>query len=100
MDVKRKSGVSGGNQLIKSQKPDDSPTIDIDALPFNSQTKKGIAILFGNFNDGSVFSRKDIRELCDLTDSPAGDLLNRMKKASLIIEVKGQGKYRFIADKK
>ena len=93
----KKSGVTAENQVDETQKPGDSLTLNIDALPFNSQTKKSILILIGHFNDGSAFSRKDIRELCNLTDSPAGDLLNKMKKANLIIEVKGQGKgkYRF-----
>ena len=93
-----KSGVSAENQMNEPKKTGNNFTLDTESLPFNSQTKKSIEILFNHFNDGSFFSRKDIKELCNLTDSPAGDLLNKMKKANLIIEVKGQGKgkYRFI----
>ena len=78
----------------------DSFTLDTEALPFNSQTKKSIAILFNHFNEGFDFSRKDIKELCNLTDSPAGDLINKMKKTNLITEAKekGRGKYKFIKD--
>ena len=96
----KKSGVAAENQVDETQKPGDSLTLNIDALPFNSQTKKSIAILFSHFNDGSAFSRKDIRELCNLTDSPAGDLLNKMKKTNLIIEAKEnrRGKYKFFKD--
>lgn len=97
VDSDKETGVLGGNQVVETKKTGDNPIVDIDALPFNIQTRKSIATLFSHFNDSSAFSRKDIRELCNLTDSPAGDLLNKMKKASLIIEVKGQGKgkYRF-----
>lgn len=94
----KESGVSAENQMNEPKKTGNNFTLDTESLPFNSQTKKSIEILFNHFNDGSFFSRKDIKELCNLTDSPAGDLLNKMKKANLIIEVKGQGKgkYRFI----
>ena len=92
----KKSGVSAENQADETQKAGDSFKLDTEALPFNSQTKKSIAILFNHFNDGSSFSRKDIKELCNLTDSPAGDLLNKLKKANLIIEDNGRGKYKFL----
>ena len=94
----KKSGVSAGNQVDESKKSGDRFTLDIETLPFNSQTKKSISILFYHFSEGYAFSRKDIKELCNLTDSPAGDLINKMKKANLITEAKekGRGKYKFI----
>ena len=92
-----KSGVSVENQADESKISGDRLTLDTEALPFNSQTKRSIEILFNHFSKGSAFSRKDIKELCNLTDSPAGDLLKKMKKVSLIVEAKekGRGKYRF-----
>ena len=94
----KKSGVSAENQVNVTQRTGDNISLDIEALPFNAQTKRSIAILFKHFNDGAPFSRKDIKELCNLTDSPAGDLINKMKKSNLIIEAedKGRGKYKFI----
>ena len=93
----KKSGVSAENQVDEPKKTGDRFTLDTETLPFNSQTKRSIEILFNHFNEGFAFSRKDIKELCNLTDSPAGDLLKKMKKASLIVEAKekGRGKYRF-----
>ena len=93
----KKSGVSVENQADESKISGDRLTLDTEALPFNSQTKRSIEILFNHFSKGSAFSRKDIKELCNLTDSPAGDLLKKMKKVSLIVEAKekGRGKYRF-----
>lgn len=94
----KKSGVSAENQVNVTQRTGDNISLDIEALPFNAQTKRSIAILFKHFNDGAPFSRKDIKELCNLTDSPAGDLINKMKKTNLIIEAedKGRGKYKFL----
>lgn len=93
-----KTGVSAENQMDESKKSGDSFTLDTESLPFNSQTKRNIEILFNHFSKGFVFSRKDIKELCNLTDSPAGDLINKMKKANLITEAKdrGRGKYKFL----
>ncbi len=96
VESNKKSGVSTKNQVDVPQKAGVNSNLEVNALPFNSQTKKSIEILFNRFNDGSAFSRKDIKELCNLTDSPAGDLLNKMKKANLIIETTARGKYRFI----
>ena len=94
----KKTGVSAENQVDESKKSGDSFTLDTESLPFNSQTKRNIEILFNHFSEGFAFSRKDIKELCNLTDSPAGDLINKMKKANLITEAKdkGRGKYKFL----
>ena len=97
-ELRDKTGVSAENQMDESKKSGDSFTLDTESLPFNSQTKRNIEILFNHFSKGFVFSRKDIKELCNLTDSPAGDLINKMKKANLITEAKdrGRGKYKFL----
>ena len=92
----KKSGVSAENQVDESQKAGDSSYLDTNTLPFNSQTKRSIEILFNHFSEGSVFSRRDIKELCNLTDSPAGELINKLKKANLITEAKDKGKYKFL----
>ena len=94
----KKTGVSAENQVDESKKAGDSSYLDMNTLPFNSQTKRSIEILFNHFSEGSAFSRRDIKELCNLTDSPAGELINKLKKANLITEAKdkGRGKYKFL----
>ena len=79
-----KSDVSAENQVDESKKTGGSSYLDTDTLPFNSQTKRSIEILFNHFSEGSPFSKRDIKELCNLTDSPAGELINKLKKANLI----------------
>ena len=79
-----KTGVSTENQVDESKKTGGSSYLDTNTLPFNSQTKRSIEILFDHFSEGSAFSRRDIKELCNLTDSPAGELINKLKKANLI----------------
>ena len=93
-----KSDVSAENQVDESKKIGGSSYLDTDILPFNSQTKRSIEILFNHFSEGSAFSKRDIKELCNLTDSPAGELINKLKKANLITEAKdkGRGKYMFL----
>ena len=83
---------------MNPKKTGGSSYLDTDILPFNSQTKRSIEILFNHFSEGSAFSRRDIKELCNLTDSPAGELINKLKKANLITEAKdkGRGKYMFL----
>ena len=93
-----KSDVSAENQVDESKKTGGSSYLDTDILPFNSQTNRSIEILFNHFSEGSAFSKRDIKELCNLTDSPAGELINKLKKANLITEAKdkGRGKYMFL----
>ena len=93
-----KSGVSSQNLVFEELKCTDSISEIIDALPLNAQSKKNLRILFEKFRTERLFSGKDIRDLCNLTDSPAGNLITKMKNPGLIenINGNGKGKYKFI----
>ena len=83
-----KTVVSNKKQLLESK---------IDNLRVRKQSKKKILQLYEQFGDKLAFSRADIMYMAGITSSPAGDLINKMKKGNLIESVtgEGKGKYRF-----
>ena len=91
-----KSGGSDDNPMYIDPETD-IINIRIDDLPFNSQTKKNIEKMLLHFGDHTSFSRKDIKSLCGIGESSAGDLLLKLKSSCLIepIEGQGKGKYKF-----
>ena len=64
----------------------------------NAPTKEKTRILFAHFGLDTAFSRSDISNLFGLAPSSAGKLILKLKEASLLTAVKGQGKgkYRFL----
>lgn len=70
----------------------------ITSLNFSQTTKANIVALFDIFGFEQVFGRKDILQTINLTPSPAGELIHKMRKANIIEPVQGygKGKYKFI----
>ena len=64
----------------------------------NAPTKEKARTLFLHFGYDTAFSRADISKLFGLAPSSAGKVINKLKAASLIIAVEGQGKgkYKFM----
>lgn len=62
------------------------------------KTKDRIVLLYRQFGKDTVFSRADIKLLIDITDTPAGNLINHLKALGLVEPVReqGKGKYRFV----
>ena len=53
--------------------------------------------IYEKFGNGGIFGRQDISTVIGESVTSSGILINKMKEANLLIEVKGQGngKYRF-----
>ena len=53
--------------------------------------------IYERFGNGGIFGRQDISTVIEESVTSSGILINKMKEANLLIEVKGQGKgkYRF-----
>lgn len=72
------------------------------ALKAKKSTKETIVKLYRRFGFDMAFARADIMEIAGITSSPAGTLIDKLKRAGLIETVSGQGKgkYRFIRNKR
>ena len=69
----------------------------IDALNATASTKANIQTIFGQVGYGTPFGRKDVAGMIGVSQTAAGNLINKMKTASLIEPVSGlgKGKYKF-----
>lgn len=101
-----KTGVSGENQLFDEQKAvvsNENQLFEtlLVRLKAKTTTKETIVKLYRQFGFDTAFSRADIMELAGVTSSPAGSLIDKLKKAGLIEPVAGQGKgkYKFVMPK-
>jgi len=72
--------------------------IIIAGLDFTVPTKENILKIYLEFGNDTVFSRKDIMEIINLTATPTTELIRKMKVYGLIEPIIGQGKgkYRFV----
>lgn len=69
----------------------------IDTMNANKNTRENAGKLFAYMQFDGIFGRKDIMELTDISITAAGNLLNSLKNADLIVPVAGfgKGKYQF-----
>ena len=69
----------------------------LSGLKLSRPTHDNILLLYGTLSDVEVFGRSRVMAVTNLTNGPAGDLINTMLKNQLLITVVGQGKgkYRF-----
>ncbi|MDO5445947.1 MAG: ATP-binding protein [Eubacteriales bacterium] len=69
----------------------------IAALDYTQITKKHMIVLLNSFGGESVFGRTEVAKILQISVSPAGELISKMRSAELIEPVSGygKGKYRF-----
>lgn len=105
-----KAGVSQEKQPALDEKADVSHKTDtladeiniiqryIEKQDVRKKTEDRIVLLYQQYGKEAIFSRADIKQIIDITDTPAGNLINHLKSLKLIEPVQGQGKgkYRFI----
>ncbi len=72
--------------------------VAIDGLNASQTTIKKAKAVYKNMGTDGVFGRSDISSITGDSVTAAGNLINKLKAASLIVPVKGygKGKYRFI----
>lgn len=65
---------------------------------FSVRTKANIEKLYESIGDEKFFGRTDVSNICGISYSTAGTLIDKLKKNDLIEDVKGhgKGKYRFV----
>ena len=90
-----KLAIDNRNQAIGDE--NQAIEMSIDESKFNIQTKNNIRILYNAVGVDTVFGRKDVSEICNISYSAAGYLIAKMKVNKLICEVQGygKGKYKF-----
>lgn len=73
----------------------------IDSINTNKNTKEYAKKLFARMKFDGIYGRKEIMEATGLSISSAGNLLNSLKNAGLIVPVRGygKGKYKFMKPK-
>ena len=90
-----KPSIGGEKPSIAAEKP--SIRHVLSGLKLSRPTHDNILVLHGALSDGEVFGRSKVMALTNLTNGPAGNLINIMLRNKLIVTVVGQGKgkYRF-----
>ena len=70
----------------------------IDGLNASQTTIKKAKAVYKNMGTDGIFGRSDISSITGDSVTAAGNLINKLKNASLIVPVKGygKGKYRFV----
>lgn len=70
----------------------------IDGLNASQTTIKKAKAIYKNMGTDGIFGRSDISSITGDSVTAAGNLISKLKTASLIVPVKGygKGKYRFI----
>ena len=71
--------------------------VAIDSLNITASTKVKIRSIFSHVGYNTPFGRKDIAEMTGISQTAAGNLINKMKTAALIEPISGlgKGKYKF-----
>ena len=71
--------------------------VAIDRLNVTIPTKMKIHTIFDQVGYDTVFGRTDVAEMIGISQTAAGNLINKLKTADLIEAVSGlgKGKYRF-----
>lgn len=66
-------------------------------LKISTLAKTKIMRLYEQLGQNTIFSRKEVMQIIGITSSPAGELINKMKRGGLIEPVTGygKGKYKF-----
>ena len=95
MDNEKETTVSDEKQLFETKKQAFEQLITQYRL--SAPTRDNVMRLYEEYRTEGIFSRADIKKVCKITDSPAGTLINKLKKLKLIESVtgNGKGKYRF-----
>ena len=72
--------------------------VAIDGMNATENIKNKVRRVYEIFNQSGIFGRQDISTILSESVTTAGILINKMKEANLITEVKGRGKgkYKFI----
>ena len=72
--------------------------VAIDGLNASQTTIKKAKEVYKNMGTDGIFGRSDISSITGDSVTAAGNLISKLKSASLIVPVKGygKGKYRFI----
>ena len=72
--------------------------VAIDGLSASQTTIKKAKEVYKNMGTDGIFGRSDISSITGDSVTAAGNLISKLKSASLIVPVKGygKGKYRFI----
>ena len=71
--------------------------VAIDELNVTTQTKDKILSIFDNVGYNTAFGRKDVSGIIGISQTAAGNLINKLKKAGIVEPVSGlgKGKYKF-----
>lgn len=90
-----KPSIGGEKPSIATEKP--SIRHVLSGLKLSRPTHDNILVLYGALADGEVFGRSRVMAVTNLTNGPAGNLINVMLRNKLLVTVVGQGKgkYRF-----
>ena len=84
--TEKNQAIDNENQAIEMK---------ISKMKVNINTKNNIEKLYRMVGTEKIFGRKDISELCDISYSAAGSLIEKLKKNELIRAVKGHGKGKY-----
>lgn len=84
----QKQDIGGQKQDIDGEKQD----IEIKLSPYQQKQFDKIYAVFGR---QTVFGRKEIMDVLDITPSPASALIKKLLDADMIIAVKGHGKGKY-----
>ncbi len=71
--------------------------VAIDGLNVTAPTKDKIRLIFDRVGYDAAFGRKEIAEIVGISQTAAGNLINKLKKADIVESVRGlgKGKYKF-----
>ncbi len=95
------TGVGLEKQVLNYEKvitEQERQSLDLNKLIKSRVTIQNVKTLYKCFGLDKTFSRADVKEVCNITDSPSGELLRKLKVLQLV-EVApehGRGKYRFV----
>ena len=71
--------------------------VAIDKLHVTAPTKEKIRLIFSQIGPDGTFGRKEITGILGISQTSAGNLINKLKKAGIVEAVSGlgKGKYKF-----
>lgn len=95
--------IEGENTLIEAGKPLIETRKDIlrkliENLNVYNVSQNNLLLIFDSYCDAQFFGRKEIKEVCAVETTTAGDLLDKLKACNAVEPVNGhgKGKYRFV----
>ena len=71
--------------------------VAIDKLHVTAPTKEKIRLIFSQIGPDGTFGRKEFTGILGISQTSAGNLINKLKKAGIVEAVSGlgKGKYKF-----